>query len=1041
MSEVHAEIDGAPEAIRLSNEQQRVVDTWDQGMAVLAGAGSGKTSTLVVKCAELLKRNPKARFAAVSFTEKSARDLKNKLSQKLSLNQDGGALSGHWVMTIHGLCGAIIKEYPREAGFDGEETMLSETEAQLLWERACEGLWFEELPPTIFQALERLLDRESRTSLSDLLQRLRNLASFGVMHSLLEGESATADSRALREVGLYVLERYDRLKKRRGAVDFNDLERGAERALEFPEIQAEYQRRFDLIMVDEFQDTNPIQAKIIWNLVRKNATNLCVVGDPKQSIYRFRDADVSVFEDCCSRLPVTVSLTANFRSRPGIIEFCNQVCEPAFEASAMQYQALEAKKEPSAEFDPVVRLNALSPQDLGIWVRSEMDRGVPLSDMALLLRKIRGNEKWLKALTAAGIPIAVESGGLFWDDPRVREMTAFLKWWDNPGNELSGAIFLRSTWVGINDETLDLWRRLDPTWQKPFFASGHPIAQALLPFQNKAIETRPSELLMALLISQELEDELGVPLLGLWHRAEELSSMRLDFHGVVAEFTLSMAETRREKTVPPPRNQGQLIVLTLHGAKGLEFPHVILVDLPERASKASNAPLLYWDRTRGAYLGKRDENGEREKKDPVELAWKEDEKRKNLAESKRLFYVAVTRAEDRLVLVCPTSPPPDSNAAADADELLQQVGAETPTAEDLALYYEKDFWRGWIEACGAVTAEVTTPEQFELQLPGTAPTGAEAMAAESVMAPVRRPSVIAPTVQPVKRPRHSVTEWTTLSRCPRAYEWNFIRPVVVDKAFPLSDAKNGGEREVGQWTFPHAELNKGAEQETHESQFTGGTGFAGTVGLAQNELGTRVHACLETGNAEGLRELEREVGSERFQAAPVIEWMQNSPEMQGPSEVPSSGEVGLGGNSDRQVFPELAFEVPVAGEVLVGSIDRLTVDQGHYSIIDFKVTSRPKSDEDLLEAYETQLQLYRMALHILEPDSMGHTDAKLVNISANQIQTVEVPLTLEMDALETLARRASRIVQGEAGEPVPGKLCRVCDFRTMCPEGRAYTAG
>ena len=126
------------------------------------------------------------------------------------------------------------------------------------------------------------------------------------------------------------MERYDRLKRRRGALDFNDLEHGADRALENPAVREAYQRRFDLVLIDEFQDTNPVQARIILRFVKPDRSNLCVVGDPKQSIYRFRDADVSVFEDFCSKLPVNISLTWNFRSRPGILEFTNRVCKETF---------------------------------------------------------------------------------------------------------------------------------------------------------------------------------------------------------------------------------------------------------------------------------------------------------------------------------------------------------------------------------------------------------------------------------------------------------------------------------------------------------------------------------------------------------------------------------------------------------------------------------------------------------------------------------------------------------------------------------------
>src|SRR4051794_5138385 len=132
-----------------SPEQQIVIDTWGKGMAVLAGAGSGKTTTLVSKCARLTELNPKARFAAVSFTERSASDLRAKLSKALLKTSEPGALNQHWIMTIHGLCGAIIREYPRQAGFDGEESVLADSEAQLLWERAIEALWLEEIPEDV----------------------------------------------------------------------------------------------------------------------------------------------------------------------------------------------------------------------------------------------------------------------------------------------------------------------------------------------------------------------------------------------------------------------------------------------------------------------------------------------------------------------------------------------------------------------------------------------------------------------------------------------------------------------------------------------------------------------------------------------------------------------------------------------------------------------------------------------------------------------------------------------------------------------------
>lgn len=940
----------------LTPEQRAVALSWGKSLAVLAGAGSGKTTTLVVKCQELLKKNPEARFAAVSFTEKSASDLRAKLSERLPLRGEGGALSGHWVMTIHGLCNAILRDYPREAGFDGEESMLSEPEAQLLWEQAIQALWFDELPPETRTAVDQMLLRESRDSLHALLKRSRELASFGALDYLARSEDS--DSKALAQIATYVLDRYERLKRRRGALDFNDLERGADRALEHEAIRQAYHQRFALVMVDEFQDTNPLQASIVRRFCKPDGSNLCVVGDPKQSIYRFRDADVSVFAEFCSKLSEQHSLTWNFRSRPGIIDYANALCAPAFMSSQMPYEALTPKREPHESLQPVVRLDVTQPSDLGKWILSEIEKGIPLQDMALLLRKIRGNEKWLKALTASGIPIAVGSGGLFWEDARVREMTAFLKWWDNPGNSLSGAVFMRAPWVGIPDTALDEWVRQDPTLEGPFFASQHPIALKLAPFRKKI--ARPGELLLALLVDEKTEDELGAPLLGLWHRVEELSSRGLDFHSVVTELGHALEESRRERDVPPPRNKGQLSVLTLHASKGLEFPHVILVDLGPKG-RAPDAPLLFWDREKGAFLGVRDSDGDRDKDHPVESVWRAREKEKALAESKRVFYVALTRAQERLVLVCPELPERKS------------APPEDP--------YSQDDWRGWVENA-PIAAEVGVIDTGRAS-PSKATSQEDEVAARSALRLRKR--------QILRRPRHSVTEWTLLSRCPRAYEWSFVRPRPVAEG--MADLK----------LFTGAEAERTAVRE-----------------ITQAELGSRVHSCLERGDHEGLKRLEAEVGTDRLQAEPLISWALSSEWMAPPQ-------------AQREVWSELAFEIPIGEEILVGSIDRIVLEPGRASIVDFKVTEKPKSVEALVEAYVTQLELYAYALKRLLPsDESKNTrfEAMLVNISPKSIQAV--PVSVGALPVESLAVDAADIISGREGEPRPGPLCRFCEFRSQC---------
>ncbi len=947
---------------RLSPEQRQVVETWGQGLAVLAGAGSGKTTTLVVKCQELLRRKPDARIAAVSFTEKSASDLREKLSRRLPGPQP---LKGHWVATIHGLCSSVIREFPREAGFDGEESMMSESDSQLVWERALNALWFEELPDTVGPALECLLEREGRSGVEGLLRRTRELRLFGLLDRLKDSPEPT--SRALVTLSEFVFGRYDRFKRRRGSLDFNDLEQGADRALGHAHVREALQKRFDLVLVDEFQDTNPLQAGILWRVARPGGTNLCVVGDPKQSIYRFRDADVSVFEELCSQLPQRISLTWNFRSRPGIIDFSNRVCAPAFEVSKLTYEPLVPKREVHPEgLPPVERLEVSDPIELARAIRGEVERGIPLEQMALVLRKIRGNEHWLKALQAEGIPLAVGSGGLFWEDPRVRELSALIQWWDQPGNALSGAVFLRAPWVAVPDAELDAWVRQDPTLQAPFFASSHPVARLLGSLRGRTL--RPAELILRLLDEPGIEAELGAQALGLWHRLEEWSSRGMEFHAVALELQDCLAQGRRERDVPPPKNRGQLLVLTIHGSKGLEFDHVILVDLPPKVPRPGETPLLFWDRSRGAFLGRRTPEGDRDRKDAEELLWREDEKAKALAESKRLFYVALTRARERLWLVYPPT-------VGEGAELGPEV-------------LDKDFWRGWIETSGSAPAALLQAPQAR----GASP-GGQALPAT---AEAGGPGALTPAdVGQVElfRPRYSVTEWNLLGRCARAYEWTSVRP----KLLP-----------------PQLASRRSASAQP--------AGLAPDTEVSHQELGTQVHRCLELGDWDGLRGLEQSVGPDRLRAQPLIEWGQSHPLM-----APADRSLG------RRVWTEFSFEVPVGGESLVGSIDRLVQDGDRFTLVDFKVTRKAKPAAELIEAYRNQLALYARAVKILAPESQGNLDILLVNITPGAVQCVPVEVS-DSAIPDELARQAARIVSGHAGVPSPGSLCGVCDFRSSCPE-------
>lgn len=804
--------------ITYTPEQQRVLDAWGQGMAVTAGAGTGKSTTIVGKCAELLRRNSKARFAAVSFTEKSAADLRSKLTQSLRGEGLWRDEAGHWISTVHGLCAQVIRDHPEQAGLGPMPRILDEAEAKRLWDQALQSLWSDQLPDPQAQALEYLLERHRAQAVEALLGRMRALEAQGVVAKLL---GTGSDGEKLAVVGAHVLARFEQLKRRQGGMDFADLERGALAALGHAPVARGFHQRFDLVLVDEFQDTNPVQCEIVRRFAKPAGENLCVVGDPKQSIYRFRDADVASFEAFRRELPLQAELSVNRRSRPEILAWTNRVFAPLLAASGLEYQPLTAAREEGGA-DSVLRLEVRSPDELGRWLRRQQEWG--LEQTVLLLRKIRGNERWLKALASQGIALSVGGGGLFWSDPRVVELVAFLKFWEEPENRLSGLTFLRAPWVGVGDAELDAWM-LQGRLHSGFFSAsspGHPVARRLRPFLGKP--ARPGELLLALSDDDRVHAEIGAPLLGLWHRCEQWSSQGLRFDEIARLCARNLEEGRREADVPPPGGQGLLRVMTVHASKGLEFEQVILVDFRERPERA-NFPTLYMDRELGAYLPPR-ETGFGELKTPELENHKGRERAKAVAESKRLFYVAVTRARDRVVFVTPPSSP-----------VLEKEEDGKPSQA-----LERDHWLGWLDELGGLEARpaVTDPEEVLPDWPQTQASQAPDHALD------RSPAV--PSL--ARRPRHSATEWADLARCARLYEWTWVRPQFA--------------RGVAPWR-PDA---------VDEEEATDGGAASSMTG---RELGTAVHEALAEGDAEALRALERTVGRKRLNAEALIRWHAASP--------------------------------------------------------------------------------------------------------------------------------------------------------------------
>lgn len=965
---------------------------------MVAGAGCGKTTTLVAKCIRLLQLNPQARFCAVSFTEKSVKDLKANLAQKFQEHAQEGGPSfrphDHWVKTIHGLCYSIIQEFPEAAGLIGGERILMEDESRQWWRRSLEPLWSESDSGELDWALERLLAVYSRGTLEGHLAKLQGLQSFGIEEHMTTASPPLMQDlwRVYQSVAL----RYQRAKQRLGALDFNDLEICALRALKHPRVQKYYQKRFDLVLVDEFQDTNPVQGQILQVFVRPDLSNLCIVGDPKQSIYRFRDADVSVFQDWVQRLPEKNLLTRNYRSVPGIIEFVNQVCEPLFAASELEYEPLIAER-PKSEGAPlgevpVIRAEVDSVLDLPRYLQLLTQKGVALQDVVILARSVKKDTtaEYLNALEAAQIPYLFGSGGRFFSDPRVIELVALLRGWLTRENSLSQVAALRAPWIGVSDAELFQWKsNTDPVnyFESFFRNSSHPVAMTLKDWYLEAKPVRPGEILQALWGLESIPEEMLLTLATLWQKTESLSLQGRRFSEIVDQLQTWIDEEKIESDIPPPAQAGAVRILTVHASKGLQFPHVVLIDF-EKPARPDGKKDLLWNRREGLYLFARDSSGSKvdEAESPENSRWTQWERQAEVAESKRVFYVALTRAQETLTLI------------------WKRVEKESFKSREEDL--KRDFWRAWVEHLGSGRVQRLESSSLPQHL---VPPVAQAPNASNARSSVNKSEAALKALESRYRPRHSASEWLVLQQCPLKYFYQYS----VHSEFRAPVLEDSAE------ASPEADPNL--------------RNFVSDLRITETsaEKGERLHLALENEDWDAIRGefQDAQVGQE------VVQVLQ--PLLQAESEIPNG-----------HVFREVGFEVPLSqDEALVGFMDRLWIVKDEAGprvrVTDYKWTSSPRAAEELRDQYLLQLQAYAWAATQMLGQAPSQVEARLLHFTQQGVTQIEVPTeelrieVLEKRVLESF-HQAQALLFGRGAAPVeqarPAKHCRYCDYQMQCPK-------
>ncbi|MBO9542624.1 UvrD-helicase domain-containing protein [bacterium] len=539
---------------------------------------------------------------------------------------------------------------------------------------------------------------ENFAAIKEALKALRELAGDALKAGLVVLELGESDRLlaaclpALREAFAIAMAHMAQAKQEARVLEFSDLELGALRALRHPEIAAYYAVRWKAYMVDEFQDTNPVQAELLERLV--GGAILTVVGDEKQAIYGFRRADVEVFRRFCARIVeeggLHVSLTQSFRTHEGLLTPINRLFEPVLgelhqalvaarsahpaEAPVLTAFAVETDKDLHRGADKASRQRAEAKR-LAKALKDQLAAGTPVfdkasgqlrpmrpGDVAILARTWDPLDVYGEALAAEGIPFVHAGGGSLMETREAQDGWALLRFLASPEDDLALVAVVRSPFFALSDRTLyafaaelpadgGYWRALSgaedlaPEWRR--------VKEVLTALLSAARMESASRAL------QEGDRHCGYTavLANLPNPARRLADWRAfcDFvRGLEGDGTDLFPLVRRlrclllaDLNVPRPALEARdaVALMTVHASKGLEWPLVVVPDLA-RSAPASRA-LILMDAAWGVALGLGKELGS----DPaLYTILKEEQRAREAAEAKRVMYVAFTRARDYLML-------------------------------------------------------------------------------------------------------------------------------------------------------------------------------------------------------------------------------------------------------------------------------------------------------------------------------------------------------------------------------------------------------
>jgi DNA helicase-2/ATP-dependent DNA helicase PcrA len=620
-SPLHLRIDYAKEL----NEQQHAAVTAPPGPAlVIAGAGSGKTRTLTYRVAFLLEQGiPPEAVLLLTFTNKAAKEMMLRVNDLL-----GGELSGLWGGTFHSIGARILRRNARALGYEADFSILDREDAKDLLQ-ACLGDMNIDHKAKHFPKPDVLGDIFS-------LAINKDLPVEDVLKEQFDYFVQVAPQIAQAHAS------YQARKKTANAMDFDDLLALWLRLLrEHADVREEQQRRFQFLLVDEYQDTNKIQGALLDLLAARHG-NIMVVGDDSQSIYSWRGAHFQNILKFPERHPkaVVYRIETNYRSTPEILRLANA----AIAANIHQFPKELAAARPAGTKPALIACGdgAVQAAFVAQRILELREEGRSLEKMAVLYRSHFHALELQLELTRRQIPFSITSGIRFFEQAHVKDISAHMKFVVNPRDESAFKRIVRLL-PGVGAKSADkIWNAFQAAHTA---APGAGLAKILekmtSPVPKKAeaaweqfTETiaqledpesrRSAARMIQVVLEAGYEDYMQEQFANYRSRQEDiehLASFALQFESVEEFLTQLALQTtvEAEAAEPARRDDPGVLLSTIHQAKGLEFDVVFIIMLCDGSFPAARA---------------------------MEIPEGEEEER-------RLFYVALTRARDELYLTYP----------------------------------------------------------------------------------------------------------------------------------------------------------------------------------------------------------------------------------------------------------------------------------------------------------------------------------------------------------------------------------------------------